>query len=190
MKCILFIVLLAFVAFVSADGVIPKFFKKLGQYSFTDATGENKIKSYFITRDFKLNWGDAHSFCKSFEMDLVALETAAESDYFFNLCEKGTNNFYPYLFIGGTNIGVEKDSWYWMKTGSEIKYKLRFSEGEPYNAGGRENCLAIYNNVDKKTYGLNDLECYGDVVASFACEKVTNVCSKNYIDIDCTPALL
>ena len=158
--------------------------------AFTDATGENKIKSYFITRDFKLNWGNALSFCKSFEMDLVTLETAAESDNFFNLCEKGTNNFYPYLFIGGTNIGVDKDSWYWMKTGVEIKYNLRFSEGEPFNAGGRENCLAIYNNVDKKTFGLNDLECYGDIAASFACEKVTNVCSNKWIDLDCTPAQL
>ena len=32
MKCILVIVVFAFFASVSADGVIPKFFKKLGQY--------------------------------------------------------------------------------------------------------------------------------------------------------------
>lgn len=116
-------------------------------------------------------------------MDLVELDTAAEADYFNKLCAEHKNLFTSTVHIGGSDHGVDKNKWYWMSSGKEINYNMKYAPTEPNNVDGRQYCLALY--IHPQSFEFADYDC-DESKSIFACQRVTSICNHKWIDPDCT----
>jgi hypothetical protein len=110
-------------------------------------------------------------------MTLAQFEEKREQEYVLH----SVNMLYPLnveaferISIGGKKVSSGK--WQWIDSTTPINYEISWTEGEPNNAAGNEECL----NLSKKNkengkveFGLNDDPC--DSVwkqHDFLCEKV------------------
>ncbi|CAO1417933.1 unnamed protein product [Diamesa hyperborea] len=176
MKSFVVLVLLTVVSCVLCnprENVIPKFFKKIGQFEFSDDQGSNQIKTYYISRQLKMNWANSFMFCRSFDMDLVELTTEEEADKFLKLFADHAITLETWYHIGGSYMGAAKNDFYWMTTAEQISYPLKFYPGQPDNYGGKEKCLSIAKHPG--SFKFNDVDCYDTWIWNFVCEKIVSV---------------
>lgn len=145
--------------------------------------GEERIKTYYASQNFKLTWANAFTFCRSFGMDLVELDTAVEADHFNKLCAEHNYLFTSTVHIGGSDHGVGKNKWYWMSSGNEINYNMKYAQTEPNNVRGLQHCLAVYTHPE--SFAFADYDC-DESESIFACQRVTRICNNKWIDTDCT----
>ena len=122
-----------------------------------------------MSRDVKLTWAHAFLFCRSFGMELVSLPTKDLADKFTQLCFENSGFFETYTHIGGTYIGAGLNKWYWLSTGKPVNYNLNWAIGEPNNYGGKQKCLAVYeqNGPFKFSY----IQAYRLNPNKFVCES-------------------
>lgn len=112
---------------------------------------------------------NSKSFCSSFGMNLVSLESDHESQYFMKACENNSNSFEEITFIGATSEFIDgHEKWFLTTTGKEVNYKLELSE--PSNNSDNSHCLALYNSQGKFSY--SKVNCNGNVNQKFICQKV------------------
>lgn len=121
-----------------------------------------------------MDWPNALSFCKVFNMNLVTLDTKAEHDYFLNKLDSGVISDVQVL-IGGSDIGDE-GNFYWAPTGKRFDYPVRWVEDEPKNYGNNEHCIGLWKYSGK--YEFNDVPCTG-YSTNFICELEEEI-----VDID------
>lgn len=130
--------------------------------------GVSTTKTYYVTRDIHLTWAHALMFCQSFGMSLVTLPTENEANIFLQHCANSNYLFNHFTHIGGSYIGSSMNNWYWIDDGVPVSYHLRMLPGEPNNAGGRQNCLAVQKYPG--SFVFNDIEGYGVYQEKFVCQ--------------------
>ena len=149
--------------------------------------GDDIVKTYFSSRDLRLHWIEAFMLCRTFDMDLVELPSATESDNFLRLCaQKNSDLNSDFFHIGASYAGLGVNEYYWMTTGNRINYALQWGPNQPDNVNGIENCLSIQKQTG--SYKFNDMNM--DTTSfkhKFICQRITNSCSNSFIDPDCTP---
>ncbi|XP_065348723.1 P-selectin-like [Cloeon dipterum] len=120
--------------------------------------------NYFISKPTqKGNWYLASQFCKSNGLELVSIETEAESIALVEALGETTDRFW----LSGTDLGSE-GKFYWSATGKNIGLFSDFSSGQPDNYKGNEHCLQLWTNTPNKTYAWNDNVC--EHMYRFICE--------------------
>lgn len=126
-----------------------------------------------------VSWINAFERCKAFDMDLVELPTAAESDLFLTLCTEQQIPLKELDFhVGGSYHGVGLNEFYWMTTGKRVNYTLKWGSGEP-NSPNKETCLAITKN--KGIFLFNDIDCILSP-CNFICQRNTIKKSESVVD--------
>ncbi|CAO1325700.1 unnamed protein product [Diamesa serratosioi] len=166
------LLLLLLVSIVAADDhqtlVINQMFKNLGSLDYT-LDGRQCTSTYYVSREIKLVWAHALMFCRSFGMELVSLPTKELADKFTQLCYNNAQFFDKYTHIGGTYIGAGLNNWYWISDGKPVSYPIPMLPGEPNNARGVQNCLAL----DKQNgpFLFNDIDAFGHHEEKFVCES-------------------
>lgn len=146
------------------------------QFYFEDSTnvnGDKYAKVFYLSVDFEANWMDARSFCKTYGMDLMSLDTSYEFSNFVKQATKSFFYFDRWTHIGGISKlvgGGKQREWYWISTNRRVSYPLTFAAGQPNNYLGRQNCLGI--SKEEKTFELQDIDCHGRFEEKFICQKI------------------
>ncbi|CAO1417939.1 unnamed protein product [Diamesa hyperborea] len=173
MKSFVVLVLLTVVSCVLCnprENVIPKFFRNIGHFEYSDYQGVKQMKTYYVSRELKMNWVNAFMFCRSFDMDLAELTTEEEADKFLKLFGDHATTLEIWYHVGGSYMGVAKNDFYWMTTAKQISYPLKFYPGQPDNYLGKEKCLSIAKYVGP--YLFYDVDCYDTWIWNFVCQKI------------------
>lgn len=126
---------------------------------------------------FRASWMMSKSFCSSYGMNLVSLESDHEAKYFIKACENNSNIFEDVSYIGGTSEFInDNEKWFLTSTGKEINYKLEFNSSD----NGTFQCLSLIKSNGKFIYGRVD--CNGNDIQKFICQK-TILKVENWADI-------
>jgi hypothetical protein len=132
---------------------------KLG--GFAD-NGTEYHKTYFLSRISLDTWGASRSFCKSYNMELLTLETQTESQAVLNLLD--TNNYlktihFPMWADLMTLTLKSKTEWFWTSTGNKISFPIPWFGTEPNNNSGNEYCIFIEKPSISGKFGFADGDC-------------------------------
>lgn len=135
--------------------------------------GRLYVKSYFIPRYFKAYWTQIKTICQSYGMETLSLETKQEADDFLGNLNNYALLFDQYAHIGGiSSVPRSKTDWFWENSLKKVNYSMNFAPNQPDGSG---NCLAVDKYVvnGSRTYGFNDINCYGRHEETFFCQKAT-----------------
>jgi Lectin C-type domain len=119
-------------------------------------------KIYFLAKAFRETWMNSQSFCRSFGMDLVALESQHEADYFHKSCDRNVEEFEEVSHIGGVSDGHD---WYWLASQSKVNFDLKLDESE-----SEKNCLQMVKVADHFSY--TGVSCVDGSTRGFVCQKL------------------
>lgn len=126
-------------------------------------------KSYYLPRHFKSFGVYTRSICTAYGMDLLTLETSAEADHFLGLCQENAHHFDSLTHVGGMALeGKSLNTWYWLNSGKEIVYPLKFAPGQPDNFNDTEYCLSIMKS--ENGFLFNDVNCNDVDKLKFICQ--------------------
>lgn len=129
---------------------------------FTDDGAEYQ-KTYFLSRFPSITFSESRSFCNSYKMDLITIETAAESQEFLSILDA-----HSYLRpITGIQLWLDaltvtlksKTEWFWTNTGNKISFPIEWMGTEPNDMGGSEYCLFIGKLSINAKFGYGDGNC-------------------------------
>ncbi|KAL7036617.1 hypothetical protein ACKWTF_008874 [Chironomus riparius] len=150
-------------------------FANMGTYRGFTTDGSEYQKSYFVSRWFGENWTGARSFCSSFNLQLVSLQTLQEALAFLYLAD--THPYFKkytacsmFYIDGMTSIMKSTTEWYWADSGNKISYPMPWLSGQPDNANGDERCLAFRRNTPTQNYRFVDNTCSGG--PHFVCQRI------------------
>jgi hypothetical protein len=104
----------------------------------------------------------AKSFCSSYNMDLLSLESPHEMKYFLKACENNFESFEDISFIGGIEENNE-----WFSTG--CGNKINFSESA-LEEGDNGKCLSLVKK-ENGTFSFAKIAC-NDKIHAFICHKM------------------
>ena len=76
-----------------------------------------------------------------------------ESDSFFHFCDLNKNEIDVMTFVGAKS----KTEWYWIATGKNVTFNLKFEFDQPDNTYDDEMCLALGHF--NETFYFNDISC-------------------------------
>ena len=117
-------------------------------------------------------WSGAKSFCKSFNMDLVTLETLTEARAFLTLADRepffqryGEANF---QIDGMTTTLKSTTQWYWTDSGNKFSFPIPWYPGQPDNQGNVEFCLTLIPDTSNK-FLFHDINCQNPYL--FVCQR-------------------
>jgi hypothetical protein len=164
------VIVLDIIASTAGNGDAYVGFKRLGNYYISDHNGKSNEKIYFLSVNFRANWMDARSFCKSYGMDLVALESDHEAKYFTKACENNLRHFEDATLLGGVSVREsESERWYWISSNKNINYNIKWSN-KLSDFGASPKCLTFVREPEGFAYSKTN--CYSDNVHQFACQKL------------------
>lgn len=96
-------------------------------------------KSYFYDSKMSATPEQANQICQAFGMILAAPQSHFEFDALKRLLFAAENVPWGHATIAGYRS--EEKTKEWSDATHEIKYAVDWNEGEPNNAGNRENCI-------------------------------------------------
>ncbi|CAG9805263.1 unnamed protein product [Chironomus riparius] len=134
-------------------------FLELGKYrGFTDDGAEYQ-KTYFVSKYSRPSWAASRSFCNSFNMEHLTIETKAEEQAYLNLLETNIylrrfSGFYIWL-DGLVEDPKSKTEWFWAKTGIKVSFPITWHPIEPNN----EYCLVIFRHTINEKFLFGTGEC-------------------------------
>lgn len=109
----------------------------------------------------------AQSFCKSKGMDLVALESEHEADYFMKSCEKASLSFEELTHIGGvSDEGL--DNWYWISSNGKVTINLKLQKDKQNKT--ERNCMQLVKSSKGFSYGRTN--CFSSELKKFICQEI------------------
>lgn len=112
----------------------------------------------------------AQSFCKSYGMDLLALESEHEADYFLKSCEKSWASFEELSHIGGvSNSNDGRENWFWITSHKKVNFDLKLKEKKA-DMKSEQNCLQLVKQKIGFSYGRTN--CFGSELKKFVCQKI------------------
>jgi len=140
---------------------------------FTDDGAEYQ-KTYFISRYSQTHWAESRSFCNSYKMEFLTIETQAESQACLNLLD--TNSYLRtistiHFWIDALTVTLKsKTDWYWTNTGNKISFPISWIGTEPNNLGGSEFCLFVFKPSVNEKFGFGDGNC--NTLRYALCQKI------------------
>lgn len=141
-------------------------------FVFLDITDENENsneKIYFLSMTFRANWMSAQSFCRSYGMDLVALESDHEAKYFMKACENNFDYFEEFSHIGAvSNIVGSHENWFWITSHKQVNFELTIKKVEA--DGEEKNCLQMVKGEHGFSFGRTN--CFGIELQKFVCQRL------------------
>lgn len=111
---------------------------------------------------------NAQSFCNSYGMDLVALESEHEAKYFTKCCENSSEFFENFSHVGG--VLTQKDGWHWIASHKKIHFDLNLKNDKNLESHIDKNCLQLLKMQEKFSYGK--VNCFGNQLEKFVCQKM------------------
>jgi len=119
-------------------------------------------KDFYVSQNFLGNWYQAMTICKNYGMQLLTLETDADTTQFLAIAEAAENIKLltsSYAYIGATEaIQGDAKSFYWLPNGDPFILTGPWTASQPNNAGGIEFCLALLKDAAGKLK-LDDVPC-------------------------------
>ena len=109
---------------------------------------------------------NSQSFCNSFGMDLVALESSHEKNYFMKSCENNLNFFEAYSHIGAI---LENNEWSWISSNKKVSFELNLKEKSIKNST-EANCLQLVKSQEE--FLFSPVQCFGNDLQQFICQKM------------------
>lgn len=111
-------------------------------------------------------------------MDVVTLETADEAEKFLDVCKKNHQLLGPLAHVGAISMeGKSVDKWYWVKSGKQIEYPIKFLPNEPNFYNNSEFCLAVAKD-SKNDFFFSDVNCKAELQNphefKFICERTSD----------------
>ncbi|CAH1106708.1 unnamed protein product [Psylliodes chrysocephalus] len=97
----------------------------------------------FLLNPQKMTFSEANDYCKSVNLELAAIESAAEDDkIFYALSYLGLFPAPKAFWTAGTKL-ASTNKWVWLTTNKVIGY-FNWGDGEPSNKDGNEFCIATH----------------------------------------------
>ncbi|XP_060772574.1 C-type lectin domain family 4 member M-like isoform X2 [Neoarius graeffei] len=115
--------------------------------------------SFYYISQIKKNWTESRQDCRERGADLVIIKSGEEQEFILNLVGSSRN-----AWIGLSDRDTEGE-WKWVD-GTPLT-TVYWSDGEPNNNNGDEDCAENFNSSDRK--GWNDLPCSRNQL--WICEK-------------------
>uniref|UniRef100_A0A803JA09 Asialoglycoprotein receptor 1 n=1 Tax=Xenopus tropicalis TaxID=8364 RepID=A0A803JA09_XENTR len=91
---------------------------------------------YIVTT--KKNWMEAQAICKSMNSNLVIINSEVEQNFLESLTNQSD------FWIGLQRDKVDKDEWRWVDGTLQNPLEGFWRSGEPFNAGGKEDCVHMW----------------------------------------------
>lgn len=86
----------------------------------------------------KNSWGEARTICKSFNLELMTLETLNEANSFLTMADNHSYfKFISWVFfiIDGTSLTPKSTTdWYWIQTRHKTSFPIRWARSQPDDA--------------------------------------------------------
>lgn len=121
---------------------------------------------------FKAQWQYTRAICKSFDFDILTLDTLDEKNDVARMIEDNHKLFSEWIHIGGMTESPKSTSeWYWVNSNEKVSYNMQWNKGDPNNNQNRELCLGLAN---QKGANFVDISCQGAHEEKFICQKVTS----------------
>ncbi|XP_065364072.1 lectin subunit alpha-like [Calliphora vicina] len=121
------------------------------------------LPTFFINTENKYNWHEAWNECASRNMSLVAVDTIEKHTALQTVLRKKFAKA-PNLWLGGHDLG-ESGKYIWSSTGKQFDFS-NWSNGNPDNYKGLENCAHIWDQTD---FEWNDGSCKSKI--GYICEE-------------------
>ncbi|XP_053948569.1 C-type lectin 37Db-like [Anastrepha ludens] len=148
--------IIQYVLFLCLAGVYAT--SNQGSTDTTDTYPFSKIGNqyYLVNTGVKMNWFEAALVCRTYDSDLVTIETVDEMNALsFYLIANGHGD--KYFWTSGSDLGVE-GKFMSLSNGRPMTY-AKWSGGQPDNAGNNEDCVHIWNV--NNIFHMNDYPCTG-----------------------------
>lgn len=111
----------------------------------------------------------AQSFCRSYGMDLVALESDHEAKYFMNKAFRNSrDDFEDLSHIGGVS-NSEVKQWFWITSRKQVNFDLKLKEDKS-DLEEEKNCLQLSKNSNG--FSFTRTTCFGSELRKFVCQKL------------------
>ncbi|XP_018570485.1 perlucin-like [Anoplophora glabripennis] len=122
----------------------------------------SKEKVYFIGKHFRVNFLQAHLFCKIMHMNLMTIQSKEETDEIKTILQK--NGITGDFWTSATRM-FDGKTWIWMSTAKPVQY-TNWSPGHPNNQN--DHCiLAIRTRTGLIYWNNRNCNCR----SFFICEK-------------------
>ncbi|CAD7000709.1 unnamed protein product [Ceratitis capitata] len=118
---------------------------------------------YLINAAVKMNWFEAFLYCRSYDSDLVTIETGLEMN---SLSFYLTSNAQLKSFWINANDLATKGKYMSYSNGRPVAY-TKWGAGQPDNSGNNENCVHLF--AKENIFYMNDNKCTAEIFA--ICEK-------------------
>lgn len=130
-----------------------------------DDQGNSNKKIYFVSTAFRANWMNAQSFCKSYGMDLAAIESEHEANYFLKSCEINSMDFEEHSQIGGV---LMNNDWFWITSHQKVNFKLDMKKNDKHDG----ECLQLVKSSGVR-FSFGRTNCFSNRDAQkFVCQKL------------------
>jgi hypothetical protein len=111
---------------------------------------------------------NSQSFCNSFGMDLVALESEHEKSYFTKSCENNIEFFEEFVHVGG--VFAENNVWSWISSTRKLDLDLHLDKSRQSEEENESNCLQL--RKFNKVFKFSRVQCFGSKLQQFVCQKL------------------
>nr|XP_014103102.1 C-type lectin 37Db [Bactrocera oleae]XP_036222714.1 C-type lectin 37Db [Bactrocera oleae]XP_036222715.1 C-type lectin 37Db [Bactrocera oleae] len=144
-------------------------------------------KYYLVTQDIKMNWFGAAHFCRSYDSDLLTIESVAEKDALFSHLKP----MFGSLRAWTSSNDLTTETYMSLNSGRPMIYKF-WGKNEPNNVEDVEDCIEVILFSDSLTMNDNKCSlnmhvicekqlplntCNSGIKSESNCEKVTGNCA-------------
>ena len=129
-------------------------------------------KTFWYPTHYRGTWAESVAICKSFNMQLITLDSDAEARHFLSLFIDNSPLFDQFTHLGAVgSIPRTLTEWFWVENTQKVNFTLVFGSGLPDNYGGNEVCLSL--GYVSNTFYFNDLKCYESYSSKFVCQTIS-----------------
>ncbi|XP_050321117.1 C-type lectin 37Db-like [Bactrocera neohumeralis] len=130
-------------------------------------------KYYLVAQDLKLDWFGAAHFCRSYDSDLLTIESLAEKNALFVHLSPLFKIGQMRVWTSSNDLSVE-GTFMSLNSGRPMLYAF-WGQNEPNNAGNGEDCVEVVLRND--LYMMNDNNCSTQM--QIICEKRSPLNARN-----------
>ncbi|XP_014103093.2 C-type lectin 37Db-like [Bactrocera oleae] len=130
-------------------------------------------KYYLVTQHIEMDWFEAAHFCRSYDSDLLTIESLAEKNALFSYLK--TVAVGMYAWTSGNDLSAE-GTYMSLNSGRRMLYAF-WEKNQPDNANDAEDCIEVI--INSHSFTMNDDNC--SAKRNFICEKRLPLNARNAI---------